>query len=133
MTMYPKNMNEINNSCFIKLLTGGVMSAGMGAVFGFFIGSLSQMSNPMMVNNAVQPDAPKASVITEFKKSMRFTYLKGKSSARSLAIFGAAYTALECVTERIFGTKTIWTNAIAGCGAGLAFGVKNGPMVSRRY
>ena len=37
----------------------------MGAVFGFFIGSLSQMSNPMMVNNAVQPNAPKASVMTE--------------------------------------------------------------------
>lgn len=37
----------------------------MGAVFGFFMGSLSQMSNPMMVNNAVNPDAPKASVITE--------------------------------------------------------------------
>lgn len=37
----------------------------MGAVFGFFMGSLSQMSNPMMVNNAVYPDAPKASVMTE--------------------------------------------------------------------
>ena len=70
---------------------------------------------------------------------MRFTYLKGKSSARNLALFGgriifvnviiAAYTALECVTERIVGRKAVWTNAIAGCGAGLAFGIKNGPMV----
>ena len=39
------------------------------------------------------------------------------------------YTALECVTERILGTKSIWTNALAGCGAGLAFGAKKGPMV----
>lgn len=71
---------------------------------------------------------------------MRFTYLKGKSSARNLALFGgiscscifiiAAYTALECVTERIVGRKAVWTNAIAGCGAGLAFGIKNGPMVN---
>ena len=39
------------------------------------------------------------------------------------------YTALECVTERVLGTKSIWTNALAGCGAGLAFGAKKGPMV----
>lgn len=25
MTMYPKNIGEVNNSCFIKFLTGGVM------------------------------------------------------------------------------------------------------------
>ena len=33
------------------------------------------------------------------------------------------------MTERVVGRKAVWTNAIAGCGAGLAFGVKNGPMV----
>lgn len=32
MTMYPKNMNEINNSCFIKLLTGGVMGIDVNSL-----------------------------------------------------------------------------------------------------
>ncbi|KAM7456355.1 hypothetical protein BLSTO_02882 [Blastocystis sp. subtype 1] len=129
-SLIPKNVGEVNNSCFIKLVTGGILAAGMGGVFGFFLGSLSQMTNPM----ASQPMDPaqrgKASVGSELKKSMRYTYLKGKSMARSMAVFGAVYTALECVTERVLGTKSIWTNALAGCGAGLAFGAKNGPTAA---
>ncbi|KAK8798024.1 mitochondrial import inner membrane translocase subunit TIM22 [Blastocystis sp. subtype 4] len=128
LVMMPSNIGEINNSCFIKFVTGGIMAAAMGGVFGFFMGSFSQMSTPMMNASGPIVEPGKASVGSEFKKSMRFTYLKGKSTARSMALFGGVYTALECVTERILGTKSIWTNALAGCGAGLAFGAKKGPM-----
>ena len=41
------------------------LAAGMGAVFGFFMGSLSQMSSPMMTGAAVQNPAVKPSVMKE--------------------------------------------------------------------
>ena len=126
--MMPANVGEINNSCFIKAVTGGVMTAAMGAAFGFFMATFSQMTMPMVGNAGVIEPSTRQSVGSEFKRSMRYTYLKGKSTAKSMAVFGGVYTALECVTERVLGTKSIWTNALAGCGAGLAFGAKKGPM-----
>lgn len=36
---------------------------------------------------------------------------------------------MGCVIERVLGVKSIWTNALAGCSIGLAFGAKRGPAV----
>ena len=125
----------------------------MGGVFGFFLGSLSQMTNP----TATQPIDPgqrgKASVGSEVshvecavtcssrsrcairtsrERAWRDRWPSSVVGRSSLFSVIAVYTALECVIERVLGTKSIWTNAIAGCGAGLAFGAKNGPTVRNR-
>lgn len=42
-----------------------LIAAGMGAVFGFFMGSLSQMSSPMMTGAAIQNPNVKPSVMKE--------------------------------------------------------------------
>lgn len=75
LVMMPSNIGEINNSCFIKFVTGGIMgfsvelnwniAAAMGGVFGFFMGSFSQMSTPMMNASGPIVEPGKASVGSE--------------------------------------------------------------------
>lgn len=56
--------------CVLFYVCGYVIAAAMGAVFGFFMGSLSQISSPVMAGVPIDSQAPKPSVMTEVLSSL---------------------------------------------------------------
>eukprot|EP00904_Undaria_pinnatifida_P013153 jgi/Undpi1/8969/HiC_scaffold_26.g11430.m1 len=114
-------------SCGVKLIMGTIGGAGMGFVFGLFLGAMGDMQPLQMVNGRQVPQAP-------FKEQARVAYKqtaeRSISLGKNFASFSAIFMGSECVIEKMRGKTDMMNSVYAGCATGAAFGIRQGPQAA---
>lgn len=115
------------DSCGFKLIMGTVGGAGMGFVFGIFLGMMGDMQPLQMVNGREVPQAPlREQVRLQYKQTAE----RSLGMARNFASFSAIFMGSECVIEKMRGKTDMMNSVYAGCATGAAFGIKQGPQAA---
>lgn len=110
---------NFTESCLFRAGMAGVAGGGMGALFGLFMSSTEP---------ATQPTDGKILSKEMLKATARDMGRGMKSYAKTFAICGLTFSLCECVIEKEFARKDIYTTIGAGCGAGAVLGVQGGPQ-----
>lgn len=104
---------------FRSAMAGGAGGA-MGAVFGLFMSSMepapAELQSTALLSRKM------------FKETAREMGGKMKSYSKTFALCGLCFSACECVIEKEFARKDMYTTVVAGCAAGSMLGMGGGPQ-----
>jgi import inner membrane translocase subunit TIM22 len=121
------NPGWLGESCGARLILGTAGGAGMGLLFGMFLGAMGDMQPIQLLNGREVPQAP-------LREQARAAYLgtatRSVSLAKNFASFSAIFMGSECVIEKMRAKQDMMNSIYAGCVTGAAFGIKSGPQAA---
>eukprot|EP00743_Colponemidia_sp_Colp-15_P007235 GILK01007812.1.p1 GENE.GILK01007812.1~~GILK01007812.1.p1 ORF type:complete len:211 (-),score=16.04 GILK01007812.1:148-753(-) len=108
----------VTETCVFKSALAAVLGGGLGIMLGLFMGSLDSMNT-----NPESSDWKK-----EVKEGYKAMGRRALSNAKSFAMVGSVYSAVECSISSARGRQDFLNTASAGCITGAAFGYSGGPQ-----
>ncbi len=94
----PVNPGALGESCGGRLVLGTIGGAGMGLLFGMFLGAMGDMQPVQLLHGREVPQLP-------LKEQMRAAYVstsqRSMSMAKNFAGFSAIFMGSECVIEKM--------------------------------
>ncbi|CAM9556117.1 unnamed protein product [Chrysoparadoxa australica] len=120
----PFNPGWMGESCGVRLVMGTVGGAGMGFVFGMFLGAMGDMQPIQLVNGREVPTPP---IREQARAAYKSTASRSIGLAKNFASFSAIFMGSECVIEKMRGRHDMMNSVYSGCVTGAAFGLKQGP------
>jgi import inner membrane translocase subunit TIM22 len=118
--------DDLMNNCAVRTGLSCVMGAGLGVVFGVFMGTMDAAGGGLDggVGAAPAPTAPGATPpppATARQTALAMARSVGSRSAsyaKGFAAMGALFAGAECVVEKARARHDAWNAVYAGCAAG---------------
>ncbi|KAI4297112.1 hypothetical protein L6164_037016 [Bauhinia variegata] len=110
---------DIWNNCAVRSVASGVMGGGLGFFMGLFLGSLDR---PLMQEEMTG----KQEFIYQAKQMGKRSW----SSAKTFAVMGLIFSAVECVVEKARAKHDTTNTVVAGCATGGSMSAKGGPRAA---
>ncbi|GKV09511.1 hypothetical protein SLEP1_g20998 [Rubroshorea leprosula] len=118
-TMEEVRAQEVWDNCAVRGVVSGVMGGGFGFFMGMLLGSLE---NPIMQDELTT----KQKFIYQAKQMGQRSW----SSAKTFAVMGLIFSAVECVVEKSRAKHDMTNTVVAGCATGGAMSARGGPKAA---
>ena len=114
---------DFMNNCAVRTVMSSVMGAGLGVVFGIFMGTMDTSH----IDGSLTTDAQKKSFRETVREVGKSTWTRSKSYGKGFATMGALFSGSECVIETYRARHDMWNSIYGGCTAGAIMAHSGGP------
>lgn len=114
---------DFMNNCAVRTIMSTVMGAGLGVMFGIFMGTMDTSH----IDGSLTADAQKKTFRETMKEVGKSTWSRSKSYGKGFATMGALFSGSECVIETYRAKHDMWNSIYAGCSAGAVMAHSGGP------
>jgi import inner membrane translocase subunit TIM22 len=113
---------DFMNNCGVRTVLSTVLGAGMGVMFGVFMGT---MDTGAAVGGVA--DYQNQTMKQAFREMLKNTASKSRSYAKGFAAMGALFAGSECLIESYRAQHDSRNSVYAGCATGAILGYSGGP------
>lgn len=126
-----ENIEKVQESCPVQIVSHTIMGFGFGALLGLFLSGIGPsqyemhrgMASPSNGPGMSSPSLTRETVKQIFKEMASKTY----SSAKNLGLVAGLFTSFECSLESYRAKHDLLNTAAAGCLSGAVLARKSGP------
>eukprot|EP00887_Chlorella_sp_A99_P001415 scaffold8.g1415.t1 len=113
------------NNCAVRTVLSCVMGAGLGVMFGLFMGTMDGAG--LGIDGTLAVENQKQTVRQVARDMARNAGSKSLSYAKGFAVMGALFAGSECVIEKYRAKHDMYNSIYAGCATGAALAHSAGP------
>lgn len=114
---------DVMNNCGVRTVLAAVMGAGLGAVFGIFMGTMDTAA----IGEGVGPPPENQTTRQVFRQMVTSTRMRMWSYMKGFTVVGALYSGSECLIEKTRAKHDIYNTVYAGCATGAILAHSGGP------
>lgn len=114
---------DFMNNCAVRTIMSTVMGAGLGVVFGIFMGTMDTSH----IDGSLTTEAQKKTFRETMREVGKSTWSRSKSYGKGFATVGALFSGSECVIETYRAKHDMWNSIYGGCTAGALMAHSGGP------